>query len=276
MSFALSPFHGESVPGFPDSLSAYHSKPFVAEAPATFATSPAQLERKSKLWPVAYFPTLEKAKREKEWTTGEIDWVRRGLETCLNEATRLWALGQELPIAAYVSPSYEGVREDTCSSIAHDTRRSTSHPLRHACMNIIRHVAETQASTKSVSPADTASTDSSPHLTRPATTASGPSYLLTAQTLFVTHEPCIMCTMALLHSRVKDVFYLFPMEKTGGLGATLDSKRGGGTGLVRESVPGLKGVNHRFGIWRWTGPLRDIHLDNDSAKELLLYEALDA
>jgi tRNA-specific adenosine deaminase 3 len=44
--------------------------------------------------------------------------------------------------------------------------------------------------------------------------------------------------MALLHSRVKEVFYLVPMEKTGGCG-----------GLA--CLPKLEGVNHRFGISRW-------------------------
>jgi len=44
--------------------------------------------------------------------------------------------------------------------------------------------------------------------------------------------------MALLHSRVKEVFFLIPMERTGGCG--------GGV-----CVPRLEGVNHRFAIGRW-------------------------
>jgi len=44
--------------------------------------------------------------------------------------------------------------------------------------------------------------------------------------------------MALLHSRVKEVIYLIPMEKTGGCGGTV-------------CVPKLEGVNHRFNIGRW-------------------------
>lgn len=47
-----------------------------------------------------------------------------------------------------------------------------------------------------------------------------------------------MCSMALLHSRVKEVFYLFPMEKTGGCGSI-------------TCVPRLEGVNHRFAVNRW-------------------------
>ena len=74
-------------------------------------------------------------------------------------------------------------------------------------------------------------------LAKEQVTQNGSHYLLTSLTLFTTHEPCIMCSMALLHSRVKEVFYLIPM-KTGGCGGS-------------TCLPKLDGVNHRFGISRW-------------------------
>ena len=66
----------------------------------------------------------------------------------------------------------------------------------------------------------------------------GTNYLLTDLTFFITHEPCIMCSMALLHSRVKEVIYLYPMSATGGCGGSV-------------CLPTLKGVNHRFSICQW-------------------------
>lgn len=95
------------------------------------------------------------------------------------------------------------------------------HPLRHAIPNLVRLVADHHAKS---------STRSS---------GNGMHYLLTSLTVFMTHEPCIMCSMSLLHSRVKDVFYLLPMEHTGGCGGA-------------TCLPALEGVNHRFNIYRWT------------------------
>lgn len=48
----------------------------------------------------------------------------------------------------------------------------------------------------------------------------------------------MMCSMALLHSRVAKVMYLIPMDKTGGCGGS-------------ACLPRTEGVNHRFGILKW-------------------------
>lgn len=138
---------------------------------------------------------------------------------------------------------------------------STSHPLRHAVLNVVRKVADYRASShKSRRQASTSTTSlASPTLLSPSpsppppltpiivegtnplgtpTSRNGSHYLLTGLTLFMSHEPCPMCSMALLHSRVKEIFYLVPMERTGGCGGA-------------ACVPKLEGVNHRYGISRW-------------------------
>ena len=133
--------------------------------------------------------------------------------------------------------------------MAMDSRQSSSHPLRHSVINAIRKVAEWRA---------TVSSSSDENFDRGITTrtlptenigeagenmrANGAHYLLTSLTLFTTHEPCIMCSMALLHSRVKEVVFLKPMDATGGCG---------GRDGRSSCVPRLKGVNHRFKIYRW-------------------------
>lgn len=90
-----------------------------------------------------------------------------------------------------------------------------------------------------------------------------------------------MCSMALVHSRVKEVYILKPMPRTGGAGLDDDEQRGNksscddarsgggpdaeGEGVVgadaaarsglgerkRVMVVALPNINHRYRVWRW-------------------------
>lgn len=150
------------------------------------------------------------------------------------------------------------------SLIANDLRRSASHPLQHAVLNVIRHIADYRASTlgSNVTGNTTQATDPNT-ANEPGPGAddfrNGNHYLLTSLTIFTTHEPCIMCSMALLHSRVKEVFYFIPMQQTGGCG-----------GLA--CLPKLEGVNHRFGISQWKLEGNDVF----DPSQLEVSEELDA
>lgn len=65
-----------------------------------------------------------------------------------------------------------------------------------------------------------------------------------------------MCSMALLHSRLRELIFIRPMDATGGCG--------GGDGK-RTCVPRLKNVNHRYTILRWRagvdGKLSEDYMD---------------
>lgn len=63
-------------------------------------------------------------------------------------------------------------------------------------------------------------------------------YLLTRMTLFTTHEPCLLCSMALLHSRVQYIIYAVESAGAGGCGSIYD---------VHED----EGLNHKFEVWHW-------------------------
>ncbi|KAG8341689.1 Cytidine and deoxycytidylate deaminase zinc binding region [Trypanosoma vivax] len=62
-------------------------------------------------------------------------------------------------------------------------------------------------------------------------------YLANNLDLVVSHEPCVMCSMALVHSRVRRVFYCFGNSAHGGLGSVL-------------SIHALPQLNHHFSVFR--------------------------
>ena len=131
----------------------------------------------------------------------------------------------QVPVASGVPKPYSPGGEPILDFLAGDTRTSKHHPLRHSILNLTREVGE-------------ASFNQFEDPISEGPRQNGSNYLLTSRILFITHEPCIMCSMALLHSRVARVIYLIPMAKTGGCG-----------GLA--CLPRLEGVNHRFGILKW-------------------------
>ncbi|KAI0771165.1 hypothetical protein BD413DRAFT_551498 [Trametes elegans] len=258
------------VPALPDHVDL--SAPYLVTVPKTAALTMTSLKLKSSLWPTIYAP--RKKFEPEPWSKGRVHWACEAMGEVVKMARAAAAKG-ELPIAAYVPVPFD---EETRVATqvfeplsARDSRQSAAHPLRHCIINLVRAVGEQRASSSSARPKsplpqptpmiDVPSPSPESATATPLAadqvsaalssgrpqTPSGPScsevrngahYLLTSLTLFTTHEPCVMCSMALLHSRVKEVFYLFPMGKTGGCGSI-------------TCVPRLEGVNHRYAVNRW-------------------------
>ncbi|TCD70561.1 hypothetical protein EIP91_002907 [Steccherinum ochraceum] len=242
--------------------------PYVVTVPKNAALTQTSLKLKTTMWPTVYAP--RKKWEPEPWSKGKVRWAWEAMKTVVVEAKLAKQRG-ELPVVAYVPPAYDTGEKDLAQIhqpvIAHDTRQSKSHPLRHAAMNVVRAIADYRAASSAQddpSPTE-ALDDSTPNsqvsgtsTTDSAATRNGSHYLLTSLTLFISHEPCIMCSMALLHSRVKEVFYLIPMDKTGGCGGV-------------ACVPRLEGVNHRYTIGRWIDGQGGISHDG-----IELDEAVDA
>jgi tRNA-specific adenosine deaminase 3 len=235
------------------------SPPYQLTVPRSAALTPTSLALKNALWPTVFAP--RRKGEPEDWSRARAQWACAAMLRVVEEARVARAAGEvriclhcsftrssyslphrnlQLPIASYVpSPPEEPAWP---SYLARDTRISSAHPLRHAALNVVRALADwttsisTSASTSTIPPA--AASIPSPPASTPVPTKNGQHYLLTSRALFTTHEPCVMCSMALLHSRVKEVFFLVPMQRTGGCGGAV-------------CVPKLDGVNHRFSIGRW-------------------------
>ncbi|KAH9160662.1 cytidine deaminase-like protein [Lactarius sanguifluus] len=219
-------------------------RPTNYQSRAAQRSTPASLALKNALWPTVFAP--RRKGEPEDWTRARAHWACAAMARVVQEAHAARAAG-ELPIASYVPAPPD---EPTWPSyLARDMRVSSVHPLRHAVLNVVRALSDPTttfaapaALSPSLSPSPPASAAPGPSPTAGVMTAlaakNGQHYLLTSRALFTTHEPCVMCSMALLHSRVKEVFFLIPMERTGGCGGAV-------------CVPRLEGVNHRFAIGQW-------------------------
>ena len=80
-------------------------------------------------------------------------------------------------------------------------------------------------------------------------------YLCHGLELYATHEPCTMCSMAILHSRMSKVVFARPMPLTGGMcaedrgeGNPELEKKGGGRGL---GLWWRRELNWSLSAWQW-------------------------
>lgn len=62
-------------------------------------------------------------------------------------------------------------------------------------------------------------------------------YLCTGYDAYLLHEPCVMCAMALVHSRLRRVVYCVPDAQHGALGGAL-------------KLHSQRSLNHHYAVWR--------------------------
>jgi tRNA-specific adenosine deaminase 3 len=72
-------------------------------------------------------------------------------------------------------------------------------------------------------------------------------YLCHGLELYVTHEPCVQCSMAILHSRMGKTVFCQHMARTGGISSD-DRPEGGGRGL---GLFWRRELNWSLLVWEW-------------------------
>ena len=145
------------------------------------------------------------------------------------------------------------------------------NPLCHAAMRAIALVAK-----KRVALASEAASESTPAPQRrsafndfPLTPSefsihsSSPlkpgGYLCSGLDIYLTHEPCVMCCMALLHSRFEHVVFANRMQTTGGLcaegsqlgGEDMESGSGKGREIEGYGLFWRPELNWKMLVWQW-------------------------
>ena len=250
-------------------------------------TQPTSSEQANQ-WSQAYWPTIYKKhnpfgpqKHETDRAAGEI---RRQVATHMEISARVGKAsldaGVGKNIGALIVDRYD-LEHPTIVVAAGDGRwhgeynsskQGGGNVMAHAVMRAIDMVAQqrrqcSEGSQISQSPSDQRDAFAQGPLNdAEAKTYSCPSvtpggYLCLDMELYVTHEPCVMCCMAILHSRFGRVVFGKRMMHTGGLMAeVVDREEGQGLGYGLFWRPSL---NWKFLTWQYIGEDGEAHSNED-------------
>ncbi|KAK7469614.1 hypothetical protein BaRGS_00035844 [Batillaria attramentaria] len=231
------------------------SKPYLVKVPRHPPATRKQYDEASLYWPVTFHEDKEISQllSGEFFSAEEVQKIKSYLQEAETMATAAAQKGQEPVGIVIVDPE-----RDRTIAKGHDLRQG-KNPLHHAVMVGVDLVAKSQGggmwtltdSDFYVRPEEQMDSKGDVHRSSSTDVSSGKEkvgpYLCTAYDVYVTQEPCPMCCMALVHSRVGRVFYIKP-HVDGGLGS-------------RYKIHVQNGLNHHFSVFQWTGTWRHNNTD---------------
>uniref|UniRef100_A0A8D0DM21 Adenosine deaminase tRNA specific 3 n=1 Tax=Salvator merianae TaxID=96440 RepID=A0A8D0DM21_SALMN len=209
--------------------------PFLAHVPASLPLTRPQYEEAVVHWPVSFHENkhISRALDGSLFTPSEKAAMQSHMELAVQAARQGARQGMEPVGAAVVDPATGRVL-----AVGHDCREGLN-PLLHAAMVCIDLVAHSQGG-GAYSFRDYPSCTFLPleggASRLPGLGDDGFPYICTGYDMYLTREPCAMCAMALVHSRIERVFYGTPSPH-GALGTQFHIHR-------------RKDLNHRYEVFR--------------------------
>ncbi|XP_043105367.1 probable inactive tRNA-specific adenosine deaminase-like protein 3 [Puntigrus tetrazona] len=209
-------------------------EPFLVEIPANPPLTRPQFEKASEHWPTSFHEDKQvtSALRGQLFAAHQKHKMQEYMMAAVDAAKSGGEMGMDAAGAVIVDPESEQI-----VAVGHDCKRG-SHPLHHAVMVCIDLVACGQGGGAYSYEKYPACRFRGSVSFRNACNAkeSGLPYICTGYDLYVTREPCVMCAMALVHSRISRVFYGVP-SADGALG-------------TKYKIHCQKDLNHRFEVFK--------------------------
>lgn len=199
---------------------------FATQVPRHKPVTRAQYEAARVLWPTQFHEDkrLEKLLSGLLFSEEELLLMKKYMEMAFAE--RGSEMGRNGAVIVDPESGQVIARGSTCPA----------HPLKHAVMVCIDAVAKSQGGGAWNDNASSMRLGPDEYAPPTKKLKVGQNYLCTGCDVYVSVEPCIMCAMALLHSRIRRVFYAFSNSTGGGLG-------------TKFKIHCQTGLNHHFEVF---------------------------
>lgn len=205
-------------------------EPFLVRIPARAPLTRAQFEQASRHWPTSFHEDkqITLSLKGQLFTCSQKVKIQEYMTTAVEAARAGFQEGRDAVGAVIVDP-----KSGQVVAVGHDLTQD--HPLHHAVMVCIDLVAWAQGGgvyRYEKHPACRYAASDSQH----SSGQNDQPYICTGYELYLTREPCVMCAMALVHSRISRVFY-GAASPDGALG-------------TKYKIHCQKGLNHHFEVYK--------------------------